>query len=217
MISHRHRCIFVHIPKCGGTSIEDAIWPDIDSRSEADLWMGQDAEDFNRYQEDGLQHLLASQVREEVGESEFRSYFKFAFVRNPFDKAVSQFEYMKRKRRSLREKIGMSKDATFAEYVRCIRAYDHPHWAPQHRFLYSESGELLVDFVGRFERFEEDALRVFDAVGLGARVGRWHTKRVPHSKSGGVKPHYREYYDDDTRKVTAEMYARDLVLLGYEF
>ena len=215
MISHRHRCIFVHVPKCGGTSIEDAMWPK--TRTESDLWMGQDEHDNNKYQPGGLQHLLASQIREEVGDDVFRSYFKFAFVRNPFDKATSQYEYMKRTANTLRRKIGMAKDAPFAEYVRLIQHHDHPHWAPQHRFLFSNDGELLVDFVGRFERFEADAQRVFDTVGLGARLGRWRFKRVPHSKDGGSRPHYREYYDNETREAVTAMYSRDFALFGYRF
>ena len=217
MISHCHRCIFVHIPKCGGTSIEDAVWPPHNRRIETDLWMGQDENDNNKYQPDGLQHLTASQIREEVGPDVFRSYFKFAFVRNPYDKAVSQYEYMKRKRVTLRGRIGMEKDASFAEYLRIIQDYDHPHWAPQHRFLFAGDGEVLVDFIGRFERFEEDAHRVFDALGLGACVGRWRTRRVPHSKAGGARPPYRDYYDSETREAVDSMYARDLDLFGYTF
>lgn len=209
--------MFVHVPKCGGTSIEDAIWPDRGARTAADLWAGQGPDDANKYQADGLQHLKAWQIREEVGADVFRDYFKFAFVRNPYDKAVSQYEYMKRTRKTLRGRIGMADDATFAEHLRLIRGRPHPHWDPQHTFLFDERGALLVDFVGRFERFEADAQRAFDALGLGARLGGWRSVRVPHAKGGGARPSYREYYDDETREAVREMYARDLEVFGYTF
>lgn len=213
MISHRHRCIFVHVPKAGGSSIEDVIWGPEKGRAEADLW---GAHERNRHQPDGLQHLLASQIREEVGLDVFCSYFKFAFVRNPFDKAVSQYEYLRQKRKVLRRRIGMADDASFAEYIKLIQEHPHPHWEPQHRFLFSGGGELLVDFVGRFERFETDARRVFDMLGIGVRLGPWRSTRVPHSRKGHRRP-YDEYYDDETREAVRAMYARDLELFGYAF
>ena len=83
MISHDKKCIFIHIPKCGGTSIEDVIWPKDRGRSDEDLWMGFVSRFENKYQTGGLQHLLAWQVREEVGSDVFGAYYKFAFVRNP--------------------------------------------------------------------------------------------------------------------------------------
>ena len=67
MISHEKKCIFIHIPKCGGTSVEDVIWPKEQGRTEDDLWMGFVSRFENKYQTGGLQHLLACQVREEVG------------------------------------------------------------------------------------------------------------------------------------------------------
>lgn len=94
MVSHELRTIFIHIPKTGGSSIEQLIWPIQDGRTEVDLWMGFKDRYSNKYQTGGLQHLLALQVRQELGLEVFEQYFKFAVVRNPWDKAVSQYRYM---------------------------------------------------------------------------------------------------------------------------
>ena len=95
MISHTHKCIFVHIPRTAGSSVEAILWPDL--RKESDLWMGFVSKYRNKYQTGGLQHLQASQIIREVGEDIFSHYFKFSIVRNPWDKAVSQFTYMKQR------------------------------------------------------------------------------------------------------------------------
>jgi hypothetical protein len=81
MISDTLNCIFVHIPKSGGTSIEDVLWPG--ARAESDLWMGSIDAYHNKYQTGGLQHLLARQIRQEVGVEKFSRCFRFSFVRNP--------------------------------------------------------------------------------------------------------------------------------------
>ena len=206
MISDRHRCIFVHIPKCGGTSIEDVIWPE--PRREADLWMGFVDAYHNKYQTGGLQHLTAAQIRTEVGAARFGACWKFAMVRNPFDRAVSQYAFMA-KRPDLRAFLGMDEDAPFAAYLERIARRRHVQWTPQHEFLCDAAGALLVDFVGRFETLAEDAAWIFARLGLGAPV-------LPHANKG-ERSHYREYYGLAERRAVEALYARDLDLFGYDF
>ena len=99
MIHHTHRCIFVHIPKTAGSSIENAIWgDDWTQRTKSQLWMGAVRPGYNKYQSGGLQHLLATQIKQEVGSAVFDDYYKFSFTRNPWDKVVSQFLHLKTRR-----------------------------------------------------------------------------------------------------------------------
>ncbi|MGH9326231.1 MAG: sulfotransferase family 2 domain-containing protein [Terriglobia bacterium] len=206
MISHEHRCIFVHVPRTGGTSIEDVIWPG--DRSEAQLWMGCVSRYHNKYQTGGLQHLLARQIRQEVGASVFDDYFKFAFVRNPWDKAVSQFSYMAQ-RPDLRELIGMAADVTFAEYLRAIQLHLHVQWERQVEFLRDENGECMVDFVGRFESIRQDARFIFEQIGVSC-------EELPR-ENPSCHRNYREYFDGETRERVRQLYAEDIEVFGYEF
>lgn len=206
MISHRYRAIFVHIPKTGGTSVEEVLWPR--PRSQADLWMGFTSRFANKYQTGGLQHLFARHIRQEVGRDAFTTYFKFSFVRNPWDKAISQFFSMQR-RDDLREFIGMKPGDCFKTYLERIAKKQHVQWEPQHRFLLDDNGELLVDRVGRFEHFERDLRAVLARLGV-------EVAAVPHRNRTSHGP-YQEYYDPESVGMVEEMYAEDIARFGYHF
>ena len=204
MISHVHKCIFVHIPKCGGTSLEAVIWPG--ERHASDLWMGFIDRYHNKYQTGGLQHLHADQIRAEVGEDCFKSYFKFAFIRNPFDKAVSQYSYM-RVRPDLREFIGMHENDPFSRYLELLPTRLHVQWEPQVPFLFDRNGGCLVDFIGRYENLAQDAQTVLRRLRIDAEL--------PHINRG-THDDYRTYYQqDDVAKVNL-LYGSDLTTFSYE-
>ncbi len=213
MISRHHNCIFIHIPKTGGTSVENAIWgPDWSTRTTDDLWMGAVRPGFNKYQSGGLQHLLATQIRTEVGQDTFNSYYKFAFVRNPWDKAVSQFHYLKTQP-AMRTYMGLGRWSSFKAYVRTIAEHHGKHVQSyeQWRFILDDDGTQLVDFVGRFENLADDYKTVAHHLQL-------DSDQLPHDmKSGKRKKPVAEYYDTKTVDLIAQIYARDIEHFGYEY
>jgi chondroitin 4-sulfotransferase 11 len=82
MISHDHQCIFTHVPKTAGKSIRYLFGlPEFKHQYKAD----------GRNVEHGFGHRRLSEF---VNEKYFAEYFKFAFVRNPFDRLVSAFFYL---------------------------------------------------------------------------------------------------------------------------
>lgn len=206
MISAVFNCIFVHIPKTGGTSIEDVIWPG--PRTEAELWQGMADRYRNKYQTGGLQHLLARQIREDVGLEKFSACYRFSFVRNPWDRTVSQFTYMKQ-RQDLRDYIGMKEDDSLSRYLNLIQERQHVQWLPQCEFLDDEQGHGLVDFVGRFERLAVDADKVFEALGVSC-------EKLPHrleTRHG----RYVDYFDHETKSQVGRLYERDIDRFSYTF
>lgn len=206
MISREHECIFVHIPKCGGSSIEEMLWPP--PRGEGELWGGFVDRYHNKYQTGGLQHLMAWQIRMEAGPEVFRRYYKFSMVRNPWDKVVSQFLFMRR-RPDLRDYLGMALSDPLEKYLELIAKRVHVQWEEQHKFLCDEQGTPLVDFVGRFERFEEDVRKALEELDVTFEA-------VPHLRKSERRP-YREYYSYRTRKMVANIYHRDIELFEYQY
>lgn len=207
MISHRHRCILVHIPKTGGSSIEDILWT-AEERTKENLYRGLVDTYSNKYQTGGLQHLLAKQVREEVGTEVFQSYFKFGFVRNPWDRAVSNYLFAKRSRHIL-DFLELPYRVSFNQFLYATCKKDHVQWAPQKPFLFDEEGVQLVDFIGRFEDFENQVRQALKVIHVEPKV-------IPHSIKSKRGP-YPFYYNARTKGLIAERYAEDIEFFGYKF
>lgn len=213
MINHTHRCIFIHIPKTAGTSIENAIWgDDWTQRTEEQLWMGAVCPGYNKYQSGGLQHLLATQIRQEVGTDVFNDYYKFSITRNPWDKVVSQYLYVKT-RRDIQKMMGLPRWLTFRAYVNAlVEKHDlHVQSMEQFQFLYGAENQLLVDFVGRFDTLDADFQHIVSVLGLGPLS-------LPHAmQSQRKKKAYQHYYSSKTKQIIATLYRRDIDLFDYAF
>jgi len=169
----------------------------------------------NKYQTGGLQHLQASQIMLEVGEELFHSYFKFAIVRNPWDKTVSQFEYMN-KREDLRDFISMKENDSFKKYLSLIQKTPHVQWESQHKFILDENNRSLVDFIGKFESFEDDVYTILDKLKIGRKIFGLRLKKIPHTNKSS-RSHYRDYYDAESKEIVEKLYKKDIDQFKYTF
>lgn len=209
MISHKHKCIFIHIPKTAGTSVEDVIWPLNEERTESNLWMGFINTYGNKYQSGGLQHLKALQIEEEVGAKIFNDYYKFSIVRNPWDRCVSQFEYIKQKRKDLRNYLGLNRFTSFKKYLTLIEKKEHVQWMRQVDFLYSDHGKCLVDKIIKYEHLNEEFAMVLDSIGI-------DNQDLPH-KNKSYRKHLSKYYDDETIAMVRDLYNPDIQAFNYTY
>lgn len=207
MISDKYQTIFIHIPKCGGTSIESLVWLE-NEKTEENLWMGFIDKYHNKYQTGGLQHLKAIQIRSHVGRDKFTKYFKFSIIRNPYARLVSQFRYMK-SRPDLCEYIGMERADEFLTYLSKIQSRSHVQWEQQVSFLYDYKGKCLADLVVRLEEIEvlpgllldKGQLPLFDI------VSKVNAKQMTYN--------FRDYLCDKARRIIIDMYLEDFEAFGY--
>ncbi|MGI8852397.1 MAG: sulfotransferase family 2 domain-containing protein [Methyloceanibacter sp.] len=146
------------------------------------------------------EHMPASRVRDYVGEEVWRSYFKFAFDRNPWDRQVSWYLY-KTKTKRFRP--------SFERFMQ-----DRRHAFVTNYAIYTIDGGLAVDFVGRYENLQDELAKALDLAGVGRHLEVPRTNVTPDKDQARD---YRSYYSDATRERVAEWYAPEIALLHYGF
>ena len=245
MICNQDKCLFVHIPKAAGQSVESVFvqrsgltW---ETRSTLLLKPNHNSDKGPPR----LAHLMASEY---VGlgymsPDEFAQYFKFSFVRNPWSRLVSEYNY--RRMQGVEQYQQEFKRFLFEEFPKaCADDYAtsqdyYRHVIPQWKFLYDENGKCLVDFIGKFESLQQDFDQVCQQLsipqtmlphknitairgdGLSALKQKlikyiFHTLSINHQGSS-VKPHYSTYYDNESQAFVADYYHKDIELFNYQF
>jgi len=170
--------LFIHINRTGGVSIRSVIAP---------------------YQQGSFTH----QTLDTYGKNhDISSLYRFAFVRNPWDRMVSI--YHRRKREGIL-------NTDFRNFV-CSKGIQTrvPRRFTQINQLdwISLGGKLAVDFVGRFENLAEDWKRVACILGL--------PELLPH-ENASQHDHYRTYYDKETKEIVSQQFQCDIEYFGYRF
>lgn len=205
IISGLHKYIFAAIPKTGTHAVRRALRAHMGPQDveQVGLFVHRQLPipDLARM---GHGHLTLAQVRPYLKPEMFADFFKFAFVRNPFDRFVSYCAFV------TRDTGEFARDAKAV--MRDVLANppgDHVLFDPQASFVTDASGEMLADHVGRVETmqisYDEIAARIGIPTALLDKINA--TDRRDH----------REYYDAPLIDGVAKLYARDLELFGYEY
>ncbi len=204
IISLERKFLFVHIQKTGGSSIRKILTEAIpDTHS----FLGT--------------HDQAKQAAEVLG-PEYDSFYKFAFVRNPWDRLVSWYTMIK-DRIENRPKHQINRlwqyvsetASSFEEFIeKCTDTIDDIDGRKSFMFnqvdyLTNETGEIIVDFVGRYEEFERDLNIVLQKLQI-------DVPKIPHVNRSS-RGHYSQYYNDRTKAIVEERYKRDILFFGYKY
>lgn len=206
LISEQRNFIFIHVYKNAGTSITVALLPYAGSRwkriagrflNKFDIKAGVGFQNFPN-------HIKASQMVDAIGRQTFDSYFSFAFVRNPWDWQVSLYNFMLKKNTHHQHDL-VRKFENFDQYIRW-RCQEEVRL--QKDFIYSNEGELLVDFVGRYENLEADFQKICSRIGIEASL--------PRLNVSNTRP-YQQFYTSETEELVRRTFEADIVTFGYNF
>lgn len=212
MVSHQHKCIFVQVPKTGSTSIRAILGKPI--RPHLNLWEIKTLMESywpvrggrkNRLME-CLYLTLPKEKRVERGREQFNSYFKFGFVRNPWDRIVSLYE--RREAMEMRNQMSFEQFVDWIQYSSSTCVHSSPHRYQLDWFV-DPNGKMLADFIGRFERLQQDWAFVAKKLGV--------SETLPHSRPNPRTRHYTEYYNPRTRGIIAEKFRIDIETFKYQF
>jgi hypothetical protein len=188
----RLKCVFVHSTKSAGTSIALSLFGELPY------------------------HYTAQQYRVIFGRRDFGNYFKFGFVRNPWDRLYSAYSYLSGGGWDDHDKIwrdiNLGQIADFEEFVldwlTPERLYSHIHFWPQTRFLCDRSDRILLDHLGYFETLKSDYEVIRERIGAGAALQ--HTNQSPRTS-------YKDVYTPRLISKVYHLYARDICIFGYRF
>ncbi|MFP5304974.1 MAG: sulfotransferase family 2 domain-containing protein [Gammaproteobacteria bacterium] len=216
ILSNRYNFLYVHIAKTGGTSVRAALrrlqWKD-------PYYLAQ-------FICSRLSHLTGHRIaaklprhakivcaQEMLPKDFFDGLFKFAFVRNPWDLQVSSYHHLKRERPHLLEG-----HETFEAFTRWKLDPQRPYQyhldtaiTPQTDYLIDLNGNVLTNYLGRYERLHEDFDHICRTIGV-------PTPELPHKRQATDRSKdYRSYYSDDLAELVGRHFARDVEVLGYCF
>jgi hypothetical protein len=190
LFSNKHRVLFIHVSRTGGNTIRELL-----RASMTDSEGGLKSKNLS-------QHATANQIATAFG-TDFHTYFRFAFVRNPWDRLWSWY--------SLRRLATGDTRMTFDAFLDL--------WIPRHAplvltsqtdSLHSSSGELLVDALGRYENFASDLKAIFKQAELPL------PSEIPCLNASGAG-HYSHFYSDYGRDLVERAYQADLENFDYRY
>lgn len=189
----KYRCIFVHIPKCAGTSIRQSLFVNHGG------------------------HKTLAGYRDLLGPELVESCFKFTFVRNPWDRLASAFFFLKNRNMKSNKKWAKENLSAYNDFGSFVRhwvnresVWTYSHFRPQYQFICLEGTRPAVDFIGFYENLAADFLFVSKKLNLQATLSEENRNPI-RARS------YLDYYTDETRRIVADAYAEDIQLFGYSF
>jgi hypothetical protein len=207
LISDSHEFIFVRVRKTASQSLSALLEP-YALTPPAGRWSHARSRlrlqwDYRRHHFRAHDGILAAKHR--MPAARFERYFKFAIVRNPWDRLVSEYEFILRHpehgRHGRLVRLGSFENFIELQTVR--------RDAYQLNALCDHRGRLLVDYTGRLESLDDDWRAIC------TRIGIPHAP-LPRINIGRHEP-YTRYYTPELRARVAHCWAREIEAFGYTF
>ena len=229
LVSHRKKFIYMKTAKTAGTSVEiyfepycmrENEWKFAQQRdeyvSEAGIVGSRIGIKQGRLQRMWHEHMPAAQIKKQLGDELWNTYFKFCTIRNPFDKLVSGFHHFERRykkflrsNKKIKTLAGTTMKERFSEWLHYIEQIGRTD-----RDKYMIDNKICVDYFIRYENLENGIRHVCGRLAI-----PFEADRIPNILSG-IRPAGRrmgEYYDAVTIAIVERLYAFELQHFEYTY
>jgi len=229
VISHKHKFIFIHIPKCAGNTICYSLLNNLYFDTKNDIFNlnaykdrknkvlnytylnTNTAQVFKNVKNQGnstglKQHDKLKKLKDYLNKKNLNinDYFKFSFMRNPWARRVSQHQFAKKLAKINKGGKWAAKISKMSFYEFITKRNDS-----QLNWVSDEKDNIAVDFLGSSKNLQNEFNFVCEKIGI-SRIHLPHRNVTKHK-------HYTEYYDDETRQIVAEKCAKDIEYFNYKF
>lgn len=221
-INHEKKAIFIHIPKTAGIYI----------RSTLDKYYGFDTflcnrEDHKEYCSTNmnlnknkqltfcsnkgiLKYYKTSKELSnilELDDEKWKDYYKFCFVRNPYSRIVSGWNYIQET-----ENLNIDFDI-YLTYKDIVSENEYSHvFLPQSANICDENDNKFINYVGEFENLEDEFRTILQNIGFSEKEIIHDTKNKNKREHGS----YKKYYTQETLNMVNDIYKDDFDKLKYK-
>lgn len=204
IISHKYKFIFFAIPKTGTHSMRFALRPFLDEADEEHVNLFHKSKlNIPEVQQRSDGHFTVQEIRPYIKDEIWNSYFKFAFVRNPFDRFVSACFFTNPLLKSYPEKATAIMKLMAQKELKSRSR----NFRPQLDYLTDTQGNIAVDFVGKVENYQNDYEHVCRKMGI--------ISIVLDKKNTTPHQHYTRYYDPELQKLVCQLFTNDIADFHY--
>lgn len=207
MISHKHKFIFVAIPKTGTSSVISVL--------------GKIDPEACESKTSPEKHLTLTEYQSMYPDT--RDYYSFTIVRNPWDRLVSQYFFTRRVTQNFKYgffKDNKVEDTSFQSFIHNIVGKGIPYTKHSYNTKTSKQSwdsnsdqlnyiNMNITRICKFESLQFEFNIICDEINIPRH-------QLPHNNPTKHK-HYTEYYDDETKQIVADLFAKDIEYFGYQF
>lgn len=219
-VSHKSKIIFLAVPKTASASIRSSL---INFCGESERAVSDNLANYDDHVTPGI---IKKALNKDEDSHKWKDYFKFAFVRNPWDREISLYNYRIKtievfKKMGFKNLTPMQKSffnfnkrfikqhPTFESAIKNYIGQKDTFHSPMHKWTHDKDMNQIVDFIGKLENINQDFHNICFLNGLPQK----RLKKTNQTKHD----HYSSYYTDETREIVKNLYKKDIELFDYHF